>query len=203
MKGVKAILLWSGGRIEPPAHAGLASVYELGGPVFETDPESGHYILAPMDAGDVATALYEGRVSAERFRRFLSRCHLATGRLSQDLGHLLVREEVPLLPLLDRLGSEPAPPLPYDAQIECFLVDDATLPVRPDIYQAMLREEEFFGTASVCEECGQAEDVGVFLWTRKDNGAVRVNFVIQNQGGIWRCWIAPFAVPVPIEGEHG
>ena len=202
IRAVKAILVWVSGRGEPREGSGLSAVYELSGPAFEVPPEADHYIVAPKDEGEFAAALYGGKVSPERLRRFLSRCRLAAGGLSEELEYVLAREEQPLLPLLDAPGSVPPPPLPYDEQIECFFLDGVAVPVLPDVYRTILAEPEFFGTASVCEGCGEAEDAAVFLWTRRAGHAVRVNLLIQNQGGIWTCWIAPFTVPVPAGGAY-
>ena len=189
--------MWINGRAELPHGSGVSAVYELSGPTFEIQPEADHYILAPMDEGGFATALYEGKATPERLRQFLHRCRLAVGGVTEDLEYLLVREEEPILPVLERLVSEALPPLPYDEQIESFLLEDAAIPVLPEVYRKMLAGPEFFGTASVCEACGEPEDLSAFLWTTRADQAVRVNLVIQNQGGVWHCWLAPFAVSLP------
>ena len=44
----------------------------------------------------------------------------------------------------------------------------------------------------MCDECGEAEDAGVFLWTARGEGTVRVCFLIQNDAGIWTCRLHPF-----------
>ena len=51
---------------------------------------------------------------------------------------------------------------------------------------------EQFGTAWVCDECGEAEDAGAFLWTAHAGQSVRVCFLIQNDAGVRSYRLHPF-----------
>jgi hypothetical protein len=64
--------------------------------------------------------------------------------------------------------------------------------VTPEAYAAARQEPEQFGTAWVCDECGEAEDAAAFLWTAHAGPSVRVCFLIQNDAGVWSCRLHPF-----------
>jgi len=101
--------------------------------------------------------------------------------------------EAPVLPLLDGWREEAGPPvLPYLDDINAFMPAAAPLYVTADAHEAAKREAEQFTTAWVCDECGDAEDAGVFFWTAHRGSAVRVCFLIHNDGGIWTCRLHPF-----------
>ena len=68
----------------------------------------------------------------------------------------------------------------------------APLYVTAEAHAAARREPEQFATAWVCDECGEAEDAGIFLWTAHRRQAVRVCFLIHNDAGIWTCRLHPF-----------
>ena len=82
--------------------------------------------------------------------------------------------------------------LPYLDDINAFMPAAAPLYVTAEAHAAAQREPEQFGTAWVCDECGEAEDAGVFLWTAHRGPRVRVCFLIHNDAGVWTCRLHPF-----------
>jgi len=69
------------------------------------------------------------------------------------------------------LGERPV--LSYLSDIGAFLPGDRPLFVTPEAHAAAQETAEQFATAWVCDECGEAEDAGVFLWTVRGEGTVR------------------------------
>jgi hypothetical protein len=57
---------------------------------------------------------------------------------------------------------------------------------------AAQQEPEQFATAWVCDECGEAEDAGIFFWTVHRGPVVRVCLLIHNDAGVWTCRLHPF-----------
>jgi len=51
---------------------------------------------------------------------------------------------------------------------------------------------EQFGTAWVCDECGQAEGAEAFLWTAHAGPSLRVCSLIQNDAGVRSYRLHPF-----------
>jgi hypothetical protein len=84
------------------------------------------------------------------------------------------------------------PLLPYLADICAFLPRDLPVHVSPDAFAAARSAEETFERAWVCAECGDAEDMSVFLWTARRARSVRVCLLIENEGGRWTCHLHPF-----------
>lgn len=192
--GVTATLIWYDGTTE--ARDGQL-VYQVAGPVLELPPASPYFVLAPLKQSDFAGRLYRAEASLADLRDFLGRCDVAEGRLTEDLEFVLAAHRAPLLSVLDRWGeSEPRGLLPYLSDIDAFLPsDDKPLFVTPDAYRSLQREPDRFATTWICEECGEAEDAAVFLWTTHRGSAVQVRFSIENQGGVWTCRLYPFKIP--------
>ena len=65
----------------------------------------------------------------------------------------------------------------------------------PAAHAQALRDAECFRTAWVCDECGDAADAGVFLWTAHRADGVRICLLIHNDGGIWQVSLHPFEFP--------
>jgi hypothetical protein len=106
---------------------------------------------------------------------------------------LAARQEAPVLPLLDAWDTAPERPLvSYEREIAGFLAGDALLRVSAEAHAGASSAAERFATAWVCEECGQAEDAAVFLWTRRRGERVRVRLLVENQAGLWTCHLHPF-----------
>jgi hypothetical protein len=188
--GASATLIWHGGVASQP---GGGRLYVVSGPVLERPPASPYFILAPEDAGDFAIRLYRGQVALPELRAFLARCRIARGALVDDLQYVATDEEVPALALLDDWREAPGPPpLPYLDDINAFMPGSAPLYVTAEAHATAQREGEQFGTAWVCDECGDAEDAGVFFWTVHRGPAVRVCFLIHNDAGVWTCRLHPF-----------
>ena len=188
--GDAATLVWHSGRGEG---AEGAAVYLVAGPALDAPPPSPYFLLAPADRDEFAQRLYRGEVNLEGLRTFLADCVLARGEMSQSLDRIAVEAETPVLDLLDawRTSSGPAR-LTYLDDISAFLPSDRPLFVTPEAYQAACEASERFGLAWVCDECGLAEDAAAFLWTARAGDAVRVCFLIQNDGGVWTCRFHPF-----------
>jgi hypothetical protein len=98
-----------------------------------------------------------------------------------------------VLAVLDGWRDAPdRPALPYLADINAFMPASAPLYVTAEAHAAAQREPEQFSTAWVCDECGEAEDAGVFFWTAHRGSRVRVCFLIHNDAGVWTCRLHPF-----------
>ena len=188
--GDAATLVWYSGRGESAEGVPL---YQVAGPALDTPPASPYFLLAPVERGDFARRLYRGQVDLAELRGFLDECALARGEMSESLDRVAARAETPVLPLVDAWRASAARPLlPYLDDIGAFLPGDRPLFVTPEAYAEAGREPEQFGTAWVCDECGEAEDAGVFLWTAQAGPRVRVCLLIQNDAGVWSCRLHPF-----------
>jgi hypothetical protein len=188
--GDLATLVWYSGRGE--SAEGIA-LYQVAGPALDTPPASPFFLLAPLERGDFASRLYRGEAGLSDLRGFLGDCTLARGELILSLDRLAARAETPVLPVLDAWRAMPDRPLlPYLDDIGAFLPGERPLFVTPEACAAARQEPEQFGTAWVCDECGEAEDAAAFLWTAHAGPAVRVCFLIQNDAGVWSCRLHPF-----------
>jgi hypothetical protein len=188
--GASATLIWHGADASRP---GGGRLYSLSGPALEQPPASPYFILASVEDGDFADRLYRGQVTLSDLRAFLSRCRIARGALVEDMQYVATDEETPVLPLVEgwRDGAA-APVLSYLSDINAFMPASMPLYVTADAHAAALREPEQFATAWVCDECGEASDAAVFLWTAHRGAAVRVCFLIHNDAGVWTCRLHPF-----------
>ena len=169
-------------------------VYQIAGPLLERPPRSPHLVLAPAGESAFAEALYRDEVALAELRRFLAGCTLAHGRIDPSLETLTTSAETPLLPLIDgwREVADPLPVLPYLADISAFFPRDLPVYVSAEAHEAARRTPETFARASVCAECGDAQDASVYLWTAHAGAHVRVCFLIDNEGGRWTCHLYPF-----------
>ncbi len=191
--GVSGTLIWYDSMTEAPDRQ---YVYQVAGPVLELPPTSPYFVLAPLGESDFAGRLYRVEVSPTDLRKFLKGCDVGEGRLTEDLEFVLVRHRAPLLSVLDAWAeSAPGEILPYRSDIDAFLPPDAQpLFVTADAYRGLQEEPDRFATTWVCEECGEAEDAAVFLWTTHRDNAVQVRLSIENQGGVWTCRLYPFKI---------
>jgi len=187
--GASATLIWHGAAASGP---GASRLYSLSGPAFEQPPASPYFLLAPVEAGTFAARLYRGQATLVDLRAFLLDCRIAHGALVDEMQYVMAVEEAPVLPVLDDWREEAVPSLPYLADINAFMPASAPLYVTAEAHAAARREPEQFATAWVCDECGEAEDAGIFLWTAHRRQAVRVCFLIHNDAGIWTCRLHPF-----------
>jgi hypothetical protein len=188
--GHTATLVWHSGRGESAEGMPL---YQVAGPALDVPPASPLFLLAPIDRGDFAGRLYRGEADVSQLRDFLGDCVLARGEMNPTLDRLLADAEAPVLPVIDAWRASPARPLlPYLDDIGAFLPGKRPLFVTPEAVAAARQAPEQFGTAWVCDECGEAEDAGVFLWTIHAGSSVRVCFLIQNDAGVWSCRLHPF-----------
>ena len=188
--GASATLIWHGAAASRPDGGRL---YVVSGPILEQPPASPYFILAAEEDGDFADRLYRGQVALPELRAFLARCRVARGELVDDQQYVATAEELPVLAVLDAWRDRPGPPaLPYLDDINAFMPAAAPLYVTAEAHAAAQQEAEQFGTAWVCDECGEAEDAGVFFWTVHRGSAVRVCFLIHNDAGVWTCRLHPF-----------
>jgi hypothetical protein len=188
--GASATLIWHGAAASRP---GGGRLYSVSGPALEQPPAAPYFILAPVEDGAFAGRLYRGQVTLDDLRAFLSRCRIARGALVEEMQYVATSDEAPVLPLLDDWRDEAAAPLlPYLEDINAFLPATAPLYVTAAAHAAARREPERFATAWACDECGEAEDAGVFFWTAHRGQAVRVCFLIHNDAGVWTCRLHPF-----------
>jgi hypothetical protein len=188
--GASATLIWHGAAAPQP---GGGRLYVVSGPVLEPPPASPYFILAAEEDGDFADRLYRGQVALPELRAFLSRCRVARGALVDEQQYVATDEEAPVLSVLDAWREVPgAPALPYLDDINAFMPASAPLYVTAEAHAAAQREPEQFGTAWVCDECGEAEDAGIFFWTAHRGPVVRVCLLIHNDAGVWTCRLHPF-----------
>jgi hypothetical protein len=188
--GASATLIWHGAAASQP---GGGRLYVVSGPILEQPPASPYFILAAEEDGDFAVQLYRGHVTLPELRAFLSRCRITRGALVDDQQYVATAEEVPVLAVLDDWRERPGPPaLPYLDDIGAFMPASAPLYVTAEAHAAAQSEPEQFGTAWVCDECGEAEDAAVFFWTAHRGPRVRVCFLIHNDAGVWTCRLHPF-----------
>jgi hypothetical protein len=150
-------------------------------------------LVSPVDRDAFAGRLYEGQASLADLEAFLGDSTLVRGRLADGGEWLVADAEAPPLSVLDACDQVPEPPLvTYERDIGAFLPGSRLLRVSPEAYAEAGAAPERFATAWVCEECGEAQDAGVFLWTRRRGGRVRVRLLIDNEGGVWTCHFHPF-----------
>ena len=168
-------------------------LYQVAGPALEIPPASPYFLLAPVEREDFAGLLYRGQVGLPELRGFLQHCLLVRGEMSPLLDRVAAEVETPVLPVVDAWrGAVARPLLPYLDDIGAFLPGERPLFVTPEAYAVARQEPEQFGTAWVCDECGEAEDAAAFLWTAHAGPIVRVCFLIQNDAGVWSCRLHPF-----------
>jgi len=188
--GASATLIWHGAAASRPDGGRL---YVVSGPILEQPPASPYFILAAEEDSDFAARLYRGQAALPELRAFLSRCRITRGALVDDQQYVATDEEAPVLAVLDAWRERPGPPaLPYLDDINAFMPASAPLYVTAEAHAAAQREPEQFGTAWVCDECGEAEDAAVFLWTAHRGSRVRVCFLVHNDAGVWTCRLHPF-----------
>ena len=188
--GASATLIWHGAVASRP---GGGRLYVVSGPILEQPPASPYFILAAEEDGPFADRLYRGQVTLPELRAFLARCRLTRGALVDDQQYVATDEEVPVLAVLDDWRERAGPPaLPYLDDINAFMPASGPLYVTGEAHATAQREPEQFSTAWVCDECGLAEDAGVFFWTAARGPAVRVCFLIHNDAGVWTCRLHPF-----------
>jgi hypothetical protein len=188
--GERATLIWHEGRYGRPDGV---SVYEVSGPALDRPPAAACYLMAPAERGDFAGRLYRGEVTVADLREFLQACSLAEGAMGETCERVLSRAAAPALPLLDAWLERTEPPLlPYLADISAFFLRDRPLYMSSDAVAAARGAAETFTTAWVCQECGDADDLGVFVWTRHRGPRVRVCLLIENDAGVWTCHLHPF-----------
>jgi hypothetical protein len=187
--GEPATLLW---------HTGMARGrdgvhrYQIAGPAFDQPPPFPHFVLAPAERDGFAERLYRGEAGLDDLREFLSACVLARGEMIDDNEFLAASAEAPMLPVLDGWRPAPRPLLPYFADIGAFIPGSVPLYVTAEAHAAAQRASEAFAVAWVCEECGQADDAAVFLWTEHHADTVAVCCLIQNDVGVWTLRPRPF-----------
>jgi hypothetical protein len=188
--GASATLIWHGAVASRP---GGGRLYVVSGPILEQPPASPYFILAAEEDGVFADRLYRGEVSLPELRAFLARCRLGRGALVDDQQYVATDEEAPVLAVLDDWRERAGPPaLPYLDDINAFMPTSGPLYVTAEAHAAAQRAPEQFSTAWVCDECGLAEDAGVFFWTAYRGPAVRVCLLIHNDAGVWTCRLHPF-----------
>ena len=193
--GQTAMLIWYDAVTSgPDGHR----VYQVAGPLLERPPSSPCFLLAPSAAGAFSGQLYRGAVTLDELRIFLGRCVLASGHMDSSLETVVTRAEAPALSVLDAWRDTPDRPLlPYFADIAAFLPRDLPVYVSGEAHAAARRADETFERAWVCAECGDPEDMSVYLWTARRGPGVRVVLLIENEGGRWTCHLHPFE----FEGE--
>jgi hypothetical protein len=171
-------------------------MYAVAGPELAGPDPPRRFLLAPTEREEFAPRLYGGLVGLNGLRAFLADCRLARGELIEEGAYVSISDEVPVLPLVDEWkGTGGRPRVPYLTDIAAFMPDDRPLYVNPTAHAHALRDPECFRTAWVCDECGDAADAGVFLWTAHDGDGVRVCLLIQNDAGLWQVSLHPFEFP--------
>ena len=191
--GDHATVVWHGPRAERSDGTGL---YQVAGPELAGPDPPRRFLLAPTERDEFATRLYGGLVGLNGLRAFLGECRLARGELIEEGAYLSISDEIPVLPLVEAWKRAPGRPrLPYLADIAAFMPADQPLYVDPTAHAHALREPECFRTAWVCDECGDAADAGVFLWTAHGAAEVRVCLLIHNDAGVWKVSLHPFEFP--------
>jgi hypothetical protein len=191
--GDRATLVWHGPRAERP---GGVRMYQVAGPELAGPAPPTRFLLAPTEREEFAQRLYGGLVGLNGLRAFLTDCRLARGELIEEGAYLSITDEVPVLPLVEAWkGDVGRPVVPYLADIAAFMPDEEPLYVNPAAHDQALRDAECFRTAWVCDECGDAADAGVFLWTAHRADGVRVCLLIHNDAGLWQVSLHPFEFP--------
>jgi len=191
--GDSATLLWHGARAERP---GGPRMYQVAGPALEGLPPAPRFLLAPTEREGFAERLYRGGVGLPALREFLAECRVARGELIDDGEFLAVTDEAPVLPLIEAWKAERGRPrFPYLDDLSAFMPAETPLYVDPAAHAAAQRERELFRMAWACDECGDAADAGVFLWTAHQGDGIRVCLLIHNDAGIWQVSLHPFEFP--------
>lgn len=196
--GDRATVVWHGARAERP---GLAPLYQVAGPELAGPLPPTRFLLAPSERDEFAGRLYGGLVGLKGLRGFLADCRLARGELLEEGVYVAVADETPVLPLVEAWTGADSPRVPYLADIAAFMPEDRPLYVNPTAHAQALREAEMFRTAWVCDECGDAADAGVFLWTAHRGEDVRVRFLLENDAGVWQVRLHPFEFPRDPSGK--
>jgi len=188
--GDTATVIWHNGMVE--GRDGVRR-YQVAGPVFDVAPGSPYFLLAPSRRDGFAAALYRDQVSLSDLREFLADCVLARAELVDANEFVATSAETPALPVVDawRVASD-RPCLPYMRDIGAFIPDSRPLYVTDEAHDQARAEPEVFVTAWVCEECGEAEDAAVFLWTAHRDDKVRVCMLMENDAGVLNCAFHPF-----------
>ncbi|HUG37307.1 MAG TPA: hypothetical protein VML54_10180 [Candidatus Limnocylindrales bacterium] len=190
--GDTATLIWHNGAVE--GRDGVHR-YQVAGPIFDVAPASPYFLLAPAARDGFASELYRGQVTLADLRQFLGDCVLARGEMVDAMEFVAASAETPVLPLVDGWrGVSGRPRLPYEPEIGAFIPESRLLYVTPEAHALAQHAPETFGTAWVCDECGEAEDAAVFLWTAHREDTIRVCFLINNDAGVWTCSIHPFDI---------
>ncbi len=188
--GQAVTLVWYEGRLDRPDGARL---YQVAGPTLDPAPPTAGFLLSPVAQDGFADRVYAGQATLADLQAFLEGSTLAAGQLVDGGEWLVAHAETAPLALLEGWDGEPARPLvPYEREIGAFLPGDLLLRVSPEAYAGASTSPEGFRTAWVCDECGEAEDAGVFLWTRRRGPRVRVLLLIVNEAGVWTCHLHPF-----------
>jgi hypothetical protein len=191
--GDRATVVWHGPRAERP---GSTPLYQVAGPELAGPMPPTRFLLAPAERDEFAARLYGGLVGLNGLRGFLADCRLAHGELIEEGAYVAVEDETPVLPLVEAWKADDAAPrVPYLSDIAAFMPEDRPLYVSPTAHAQALRDAESFRTAWVCDECGDAADAGVFLWTAHRGDGVRVCLLIENDAGVWQVRLHPFEFP--------
>jgi len=193
LPGDHATVVWHGPRAERPDGARM---YQVAGPELAGPDPPRRFLLAPSERDEFAARLYGGLVGLNGLRAFLGECRLARGELIEEGAYVAISDEVPVLPLVEAWKDEPGRPrVPYLTDIAAFMPAGKPLYVDSTAHAQALSDPESFRTAWVCEECGDAADAGVFLWTVHRADRVRVCLVIENDAGVWKVSLHPFEFP--------
>jgi len=160
--GASATLIWHGAVATGP---GGGRLYAISGPALEQPPASPHFLLAPAEDDAFAAPALPRAGDPRRSPRLPRPLPHRPGRRGR-------RDAVPGgggrgagAALLDDWRDAPdVPVLPYLDDINAFM-PAAPLYVTAEAHAAAQREPEQFSTAWVCDECGDAQDAGVFFWT--------------------------------------
>jgi hypothetical protein len=188
--GAAATLIWYEGVAPGPDRT---RVYQITGPLLEKPPDWPYLLLAPSGRSEFSGRLYSGQTTLDDLRLFLSECVLAHGWVAPSLETAVTRAESPVLPLVDAWRSSAGRPVrPYFSDISAFFHGDLPVYVSAEAHAAARERTETFERAWVCAECGDPEDMIVFLWTAHAGADVRVCLLIENEGGRWTCHLHPF-----------
>lgn len=188
--GDSATLVWYDAAFDDP---GGCRAYQIAGPLLDRPPRSPYFVLAPSADGAFSGRLYRDEVTVPELRRFLGTCTLARGRIDPSTESLVALDETPALAVIDDWrGVAGRPVSPYLPDISAFLPGDLPIYASAEAHAAASRAEEAFGRAWVCAECGDPEDMSVFLWTARRDARVRVCLLIENEAGRWTCHLHPF-----------
>jgi hypothetical protein len=190
--GVQATFIWIDGDRELP---GGSHLYEIAGPVLESQQASPFFVVATLDQAKFADQLYRGAVTPEELRQFLHHCRIVKGKVGEELDLLATVEEAALLPLLDEWAQrEHGELVSYEEEADAFLYGDLPIHATSDAYQALQHSHEALVKTWVCNGCGEPEDASNFFWTVHRASAIQVRLVIQNVGGTWTWWLHPFRI---------